>query len=325
MKLSQFTKQALPLLKRTSPTPSQDIELLLCYALNKPKEWVLLNQEYEIPQNTEKRLKKYIQERLDYTPLEYITKEKYFYSNLFYLTNNTLIPRPETEILVDESIKEINTLLKQKNIVHILEIGTGTACIPISIIQEIKKGIKLFREGNFKINITSTELSKKALQVAFNNANRILKGFSTVQKTSDLLIKKFSTKSFTLNFNIVHADIHIPFNKSNFKISPSNMNFDLFISNPPYIPTLEMKNLDAFVQKEPPEALNGGKQGIQIIQKIFSKTIKQRAENAVFLIEIHPPNAQILKKYIEKNYEIRTLSWIKDLSGKKRFIRVETI
>ncbi len=133
-----------------------DSEILLSKALNKPREKILINLDQEIDKKNISIFKKYLTRRTKKEPIAYILKEKEFFSKKFYVDKNTLIPRPETEILVDKLLK----IFKKKRI-SILDIGTGSGCIIISLIINLKnsKGI-------------GVDISKKAVQVARKNASK---------------------------------------------------------------------------------------------------------------------------------------------------------
>ena len=132
-----------------------DSELLLANTLNITREKVLINLQSKISLNDFDYYKRLILRRYKKEPIAYILKKKKFWKNLFFVNKNVLIPRPETELIVDEilSITEITSRKK------ILDIGTGTGCIIISIIKE---------RPNF--HATALDISKKAINIAKFNA-----------------------------------------------------------------------------------------------------------------------------------------------------------
>ena len=132
-----------------------DSELLLANTLNITREKVLINLQSKISLNDFDYYKSLILRRYKKEPIAYILKKKEFWKNLFFVNKNVLIPRPETELIVDEilSITEITSRKK------ILDIGTGTGCIIISIIKE---------RPNF--HATALDISKKAINIAKFNA-----------------------------------------------------------------------------------------------------------------------------------------------------------
>ena len=135
-------------------TSRLDSELLLSKILNKNREEILINLEQKICQKYLLKYKQLIQRRSQREPIAYIMEEKEFWSKIFFVSSDTLIPRPETELIVEKLTK----IFKEKKI-SILDIGTGTGCILISLLSELKnsKGIGI-------------DISKKALRIAEKNS-----------------------------------------------------------------------------------------------------------------------------------------------------------
>jgi release factor glutamine methyltransferase len=135
-------------------TSRLDSELLLSKILNKNREEILINLEQKICQKYLLKYKQLIQRRSQREPIAYIMEEKEFWSKIFFVSSDTLIPRPETELIVEKLTK----IFEEKKI-SILDIGTGTGCILISLLSELKnsKGIGI-------------DISKKALIIAEKNS-----------------------------------------------------------------------------------------------------------------------------------------------------------
>ena len=137
-------------------TSRLDSELLLSKILDKNREEILINLEQKICQKYLLKYKQLIQRRSQFEPIAYIMKEKEFWSKIFFVSSDTLIPRPETELIVEKLTK----IFEEKKI-SILDIGTGTGCILISLLSELKnsKGIGI-------------DISKKALRIAEKNSEQ---------------------------------------------------------------------------------------------------------------------------------------------------------
>jgi len=131
-----------------------DSELLLTKILKKKREEILINLDQEICQKNFSKYKKLIFRRSNREPIAYILKEKEFWSKIFLVNSNTLIPRPETELMVEKLVK----IFKEKKI-SILDLGTGTGCILISVLSELKNSSGV-----------GIDISKKALIVAKKNS-----------------------------------------------------------------------------------------------------------------------------------------------------------
>ena len=136
-------------------SPKLDSELLLAKTLNVSREEILLNLNRKINQLDLKNFNYYINLRKNYIPIAHIVNFKYFWKYKFFVNKNVLIPRPETELLI-EKVLEILPLSSNKNV---LDIGTGSGCIAISLIKERPN-----------LRITAIDKSKKAIKVAEKNA-----------------------------------------------------------------------------------------------------------------------------------------------------------
>jgi len=255
MNISGLLNSGAKILKQNKiKTHQLDSELVLSNLLKKKRENLLINLNEEVTENTIDNFERLIFRRVNREPLAYILKKKEFWSKDFFVDRNTLIPRPETELLCESVIK----IFKNKNL-HILDMGTGTGCIILSILSEIKgaKGI-------------GVDISRKAITVAKKNSNKL--GLNKRVK--------FVNKSL--------EDIY-------------SYKFDVIISNPPYIKTSDIKNLSDDVKRfEPRIALDGGKEGVDVIKKVIYKSKSILKRQGMLALEIgygqYNKVSQILKK-----------------------------
>ena len=231
-----------------------DSEIILSSLLKKKREQIIINPEEKVSNSIANNFNKLIIRRSTKEPIAYILKKKEFWSKIFFVNKNTLIPRPETELLCDIVVKKI----KSRN-PYILDIGTGTGCILLSVLSEIKKA-----KG------VGIDISKKAIEVAKKNSNTLGLNKRT----------KFLARSLD--------DIY-------------NYKFDVIVSNPPYIKTSDIKNLSDDVRKfEPKIALDGGKDGLDVIKKVIYKSRTILKKLGLLTLEIgygqYYKVSQILKK-----------------------------
>ena len=176
MKAFEIIKIGSKFLKENKiPSSILDSEILLSKTLNKTREEILTNIDQKIDKKKVLLFKKYLQRRSKNEPIAYILGEKEFWSSTFYVNNNTLIPRPETELLVDKLLE----FYRNKNI-SILDIGTGSGCIIVSLLINLKKSIGF-----------GVDISKNAISIATKN--------SIKHKLANRI--KFSTQSFEKIFN----------------------------------------------------------------------------------------------------------------------------
>ena len=224
-----------------------DSEILLSKVLNKTRENLLINLEQNIDGKNVKKFEKLILRRSLDEPIAYILKKKEFWSKTFVINNDTLIPRPETELMVEKLV----CIYKKKKI-NILDIGTGSGCILISLLSELKQS-----------NCIGIDISKKTIKIAIKNSKKIN------QKNNI----KFLNRSLS-NFH--------------------HKKFDLIVSNPPYIRTRDIKNLDRSIKYyEPKIALDGGNDGLDVIKKVIYKSKEILKVNGLLALEIG--NGQLRK------------------------------
>ena len=255
MIISDLLSSGSKILKNNKVKTHQlDSEIILSSLLKKKKEKIIIDSEKKVSRIIVNNFNKLIIRRSTKEPLAYILKEKEFWSKSFFVNRNTLIPRPETELLCDIVIKKIKNRKP-----YILDIGTGTGCILLSVLSEIKKAKGI-----------GIDVSKAAIEVAKKNSNNLGLNKRT----------KFLTRSLD--------DIY-------------NYKFDVVVSNPPYIKTSDIKNLSDDVRKfEPKIALDGGKDGLDVIKKVIYKSRTILKKLGLLTLEIgygqHYKVSQILKK-----------------------------
>ena len=137
---------------KSIPSAQLDTEILMAKALDKNREYIILNHDKVLNVENLKYFKKLVQERGTRKPIAYLLNKKFFWKNEFYVNNNTLIPRPDTEIIIEQ----ILNVTKNKNYLKILDIGVGSGCILLSILKERKN----FYGSGVDISKNSLEISK---------------------------------------------------------------------------------------------------------------------------------------------------------------------
>jgi len=241
MNLENAVKKASQILKNHNIYSHElDAQIILSDIMEIKREFLITNSEINI---SEKVIEKYdiaIRRRIKREPVAYITGKKEFWSEDFTVNQATLIPRPETELLI---YKVIN-FFKNKRI-NILDIGTGSGCILLSILKELvhSRGIGI-------------DISTRAIKTAQINSK---------------------------NLNLFHQSKFKVFDISKFNVGK----YDLIVSNPPYIPTKDIKNLSKdIINYEPLAALNGGLDGLDLIKKVIYKSNSLLKKNGLLAIEI---------------------------------------
>ena len=182
MKLKLAIKEAFDELKKSNIRSALlDSEILISQVMNKNREFILLNSELEIDQNDYFNLQRLIYERKKGKPISYITGEKFFWKYNFKINNHVLIPRPDTETVVET----ILNAYKEKNKINFLEVGVGSGCILLSILKEKK---------NFRA--TGIDISSQALRICNINAYKL--GVKNRVKLFKSDIDKFSNGKYDL-------------------------------------------------------------------------------------------------------------------------------
>jgi len=241
MNIESIVKQASETLKKNDIYSYElDAEVMLSDILGTEREYLVVNNKIEISENFIKKYNNAINRRIKGEPVAYITGKKEFWSKNFIVDRFTLVPRPETELLI---YKLINFFKNRR--INILDIGTGSGCILLSLLKELKFSIGL-----------GIDISAKAIKIAKKNS-----------KNLDLLNR---SKFRVFDFNkITHGK------------------YDLIVSNPPYIPSKDIKNLSKEITNyEPLFALDGGIDGLDLIKKVIYKSNHLLKKEGLLALEI---------------------------------------
>ena len=250
-----------------------EARLIIKKTLKKTDLEFITSQNQKISSKQSNSILNNFTERTKGKPVSKIFGLKEFFSNEFIVSKNVLDPRPETELLVELTIKNFFKIKNKK--MSLLELGVGSGCLIISILLSLKKD---------KVSALGVDISDKALEIAFEN------------------IKKFNLeKKCKLKKSDWFSDIH--------------EKFDIIISNPPYIKTSDIKNLDKEVKfYDPLIALNGGFNGLVCFERIAADAKFHLKQNGIILLEIGFRQINSVKKIFEKmGYKIFLKE--KDLQG----------
>ncbi len=239
-----------------------DSEILLCKILKCNRSRLYAYPDMVLSKTNKKKFDELINKRSEGYPIAYLTKQKEFWSHKLYIDENVLIPRPETELLVEKSLELISTYSVNK----ILELGTGSGAIAIALASE-----------NPFINITATDIKDNVIQIARKNAD-------------------------------LHKINNIKFIKSDWFSNLEELDYDLIISNPPYVASNDtnLKNHD--VKFEPESALISGNDGLHDLQKIIYKS-GNYLKNHGWLITEHAYNQgmEVEKLFLDNGFSSTTI------------------
>ena len=266
-----------PKLENISDTPRLDVEILLQKVLGGvDRLYILLNLDRELSEEEETEFTTYIEERLNNRPIAYIVGNREFMALDFFVKEGVLIPRPDTEILVEEVIE----LCKDKGEINILDIGTGSGAITVSLANYLPQA-----------KITSVDISEIALEVGRINAEN-----NNVKDRID-----FIKSNLFENISI-------------------DKKFDVIVSNPPYIRRDVIETLDKQVKDyEPYTALEGGEDGLDFYRNITKEGKKHLKENGILAYEVgHDQSEDVSKLMMIDGYT--NIYKKKDLQGIDRVV-----
>jgi len=181
MTLNDAIVAATAQLKNASPTPALDAQVLLAHSLGQDRTYLIAHAKDTLDTETSTRFEQLVAQRINGIPVAYLTGEQEFWSLPFRVTADTLIPRPETELLVELALEKIPN--KQKFL--IADIGTGSGAIAIAIANE--------RKGS---SVIASDRSAKAIAVARQNANRL--GIDNVEFVQGETFDPLADKKFNL-------------------------------------------------------------------------------------------------------------------------------
>ena len=257
-------------------SPRLEARMMLAYILDTDASTIIPSQ-VSLSDAQLARLEEIIAERIEHKPLCKILGTKSFYKYDFVVNEDVLSPRPDTEILVESAV----ALSKQFSFNKILDMGTGSGCILLSILGEIPNAIG-----------TGIDISPTALSVARTNAKRL--GY--VDRC-----RFFNSSWFDNKFDY-------------------GTNFDLIVSNPPYIPTKDISSLEDEVKYyDPLTALDGGADGLKDYRRIAEISSQLLNDDGFLLLEFGiNQSAEVKKIFLSAGFELVDIK--KDLSGKDRCI-----
>jgi len=265
-------------------TPGLDSSLLLAEVLNTNRSKLTAAGNDNISQESAAAFRQLIKRRQTGECTAYILGKKEFYCLEFLVNPSVLVPRPDTETLVDVALKIMvngaESKAASKQPPRVLDLCTGSGAIAIVLKHLI-----------YELEVWATDISAEALETAKTNASRLLPPNSIRFFQDDL-----------------------------YDALPPDSLFSLIVSNPPYVPTAELPSLPPEVRMEPALALDGGDDGLSVIRKIISRAPEFLRPGGFLLLEADPRQmAAIAALYKEAGFsDIQTHE---DLSGKVRVIR----
>jgi len=263
------------------PNPRLDAEVLLGHLLKKSRLQLYLHFEMPVFQEHLTPFRELIKKRIAHTPVSYLTNRKEFMSLDFYVDERVLIPRPETEQLV-ETILTAET----ENFQRLLELGTGSGVIATSLAVQ-----------HAEWEIVATDISEPALAVARKNAE---------------------IHACTAQIEFLSGDLFEPVAAI---CANGDAQFDWIVCNPPYIKNTERDTLSPDVRDHEPEiALFAGDDGLDVIRRLIAEAPKYLAPMGKLILEIDATQANTIRTLLEAESAYATYKLFKDYAGKERIV-----
>lgn len=272
-----------------SPTPLLDSQILLAHILKKRKEYLFTHDQEELSKSRSNAFLRLVNKRRQGMPIAYLTHEKEFFGRKFFVDERVIIPRPETELMVEDALQYLQ---KNPDTKTIVDLGTGSGCIGITIALEL-----------FDRQVIGLDISKDALAVARKNAKKLqCKNVSFLR--SDLL-SKFSIP--TKPEGRMEESLSRPFAR-NGKL--------IILANLPYIGTKTNHFISRETHRfEPHVAVYGGHDGLELYRQTWQQIIHKKLNVAALFMEIGFSQKETLEKEIKAQFPESHLQIKEDLAG----------
>lgn len=280
---------------KSSPLPKNEIEILLAFLLNKNREFLITHPEIKLDKKSYIKFKNLEKKRLDNWSIATLIGEKEFYGLGFKVDKNVLVPRPESELIVDEVL---DILKKETNKFEIIDLGTGSGAIIISLAAQLEKTDKSkYNNTTFK----AIDISKLALKIAKKNSLLNEQGPKIKFYLGNLLEPLINKRDY---IELISSKI-------------------LITANLPYLTPRQVKSSPS-IQKEPRIALVAGKDGLECYRVLF-KQLKALDISTTVFCEIDPSQNTSIKVLIKKYFAQAKVTIKKDLAGKNRLAIITII
>lgn len=269
-----------------SDTPNLDAQVLLAHVLDEPRAWLLAHPEMTLTPREERALEKALRQLESGVPLPYVLGRWQFFGLEFILRPEVLIPRPETELLVERALSWLRQSRVESRELRAVDVGTGSGCIAIALAANVPD-----------VHIIATDISPIAIDVARQNAKKL----GVADRIEFFCCDLFpSQPTFDLRLST----------------------FDLIVANLPYIPTETLRGLRVY-GREPALALDGGADGLDIIRRLLDLAPRHLAPGGLILLEIEASQGLSVLSLAYDAFAEAKISLHQDLAGKDRLVQIQ--
>ncbi len=280
--MSSLLSDITSILISISDTPALDASVLLAHILQKPRTWVLAHPELTLTTGQQNQLNESLAQLESGEPLPYVVGHWEFFGIDFDITPDVLIPRPETELLVEKAIAWLQASMVRRTVA---DIGTGSGAIAVAIAVNVPD-----------VNILATDISAKALDVAKKNAHkhRVDQRIEFIE--CDLLPPKPESVTTERHLNLICANL-------------------------PYIPTETLYTLPVY-GREPTIALDGGVDGLALVHGLLHLAPEWLAPKGLMLLEIEATRGMQALNLAHDLFSEAKIRLHQDLTGKDRLLEI---
>jgi len=268
--------QARQLLSGCSDQPALEAQVLLAHVLVQPRAWVIAHPEFLLSNEQDEQLHTLLAQRLQGVPLPYLLGHWEFFGLDFMLNPQVLIPRPETELLVEEALQWMR---ERSQKLHAVDVGAGSGCIAVSLAKNAPD-----------LTITGIDISRPALAVARQNVLR---------------------HGVREQVHLLQGDL----------LQACRGRFDLVCANLPYIPSQTLAGLEV-ARREPRLALDGGPDGLRLIERLLTQAAMRMAPGGLLLLEIESGQGESAAELAFRLFAKAAIRVLPDLSGKPRLLKI---
>jgi release factor glutamine methyltransferase len=294
--LQSALESAADQLRPHSDTPELDAQVLLASVLKQSRSWLAAHPESFLDREPAAAFDERIQRLERGEPLPYVLGEWEFFGLPFSVTRDVLIPRPETELLVERAIAWLKKINVEDRKLNVADTGTGSGCIAISIAVNVPN-----------VNVTATDISSTALDVARGNAERL----------------KVAERINFIEADLINDDRPQTTDRQLSSVIRRPSSFDLIVANLPYIPTSTLQHLPIF-NREPTIALDGGVDGLNLIRRLLTKAVTRLAPGGMILLEIEASQGQSASTLAREVFPKASVKIYQDLGGHDRLIEIQS-
>jgi release factor glutamine methyltransferase len=286
MNVSPLLEQTAERLRAVTDSPDLDAQVLLAHLMRKPRTWLAAHPDTPLSHPQLAAVEEAVSRLEAGEPLPYILGHWEFFGLDFEITHDVLIPRPETELLVEQAILWLQSRpVTALSALRAADVGTGSGCIAVSLAKHIPD-----------LRVLATDLSLPALEVAHRNA---------LQHRVDDRV------------DFVQCDLLPPHPSP----LPTESHFDVICANLPYIPAETLEHLPVFGH-EPTLALNGGSDGLDPIRHLLKIAPEWLAPNGLILLEIEAGQGMAAVSLAYDSFDSATINLRRDLAGRERLVAI---